>query len=455
MRLSNRSHGRREARTRARGFALVFLASQLLGASVGLARANAQEVPERQSLQELLVRLRQLRDDRLGELRADVDAVLRAIEIEAQTHHVAGLEDQRKRLVALGTEVAPLLVDLIDPGEGAEDPAILRAATVANALVEQPSPAITARLVEIARGGTPPGRLNAVRVLATSPDPKRAGEILAELSRTAQGELRRAALVGLARMGGADSAKTLETSLQSPDPAAVQMTIEALAEARAAAFAPQVLAIASVTHQVTPYVSAILAYYRTCPEVVDKAHVQALVRIAGEVSVGNELRARVLDLLPRFSEKFDSDVKKELKQLGTSPTRDIREGALVALVMAGDRGAHKELLADYDDQIDRNKTWPASYEARANILYRIGEYRDAIRDYQKSLELSAKDFRARTEDSYIGLARCFAQQGRLKEASQTLEKAPISRKQLAELAAEPVFQKVLEHRVFGKVFRVE
>jgi tetratricopeptide (TPR) repeat protein len=433
-------------------FAFPLLAAGVLSPPAVL---RPQEDPDRQSLQALLVRLRQLRDDRLGELRADVDAVLRAIEIEAQTHHVAGLDEQRKRLVALGPEVAPLLVEMIDPGENAEDPAILRAATVANALVEQPSPAITSRLVEIARTGTPKGRLNAAKALAASPDPARAGEVLGELARTAQGELRRAALVGLARLGGSESKKTLEASLRSPDPAAVQSTIEALAEARAGAFAPQILELASVTHQATPFVPAILAYYRAVPEVVDKGHVQALVRLAGEVAVGNELRAKVLELLPRFEASFDAEIKKELKQLGTSPTREIREGALVALVLAGDKGARKDLLLDYDDQIDRNKTWPASFEARANVLYRIGEYRDAIRDYQKSLELSAKDFRARTEDAYIGLARCYAQQGKLKDASATLEKAPISRKQLAELAGDPVFQKVAEHKTFGKVFRVE
>ena len=434
------------------GFALALLAA---AAPAAPASVQAPEEPGRQSLQALLARLRQLRDDRLGELRTDVDSVLRAIEIEAQTHHVSGLEEQKKRLVGLGPEVAPLLVEAIDPGEGADDTAILRAATVASALVEQPSPAITARLVEIARNGTPQGRLNAAKALAASPDVARAGEVLGELSRTAQGELRRAALVGLARLGGSESAKAIETSLRSPDPAAVLSTIEALAEARAAAFAPRILELASVTHQATPYVPALLAYYRAVPEVVDKAHLQALVRLAGEVAVGNELRARVLEILPRFEGAFDGEVKKELKQLASSPTREIREGALVALVLAGDKGARKDLLADYDDQIDRNKTWPASFEARANVLYRIGEYRDAIRDYQKSLELSAKDFRARTEDAYIGLAKCYAQQGKLKDAAQTLEKAPISRKQLAELASDPVFAKVAEHKTFGKVFRVE
>jgi hypothetical protein len=431
------------------------LAACLL-ASVAEPRAEGKrDDPPRQSLQELLVRLRQLRDDRLGELRADVDAVLRAIEIEAQTHHLAGLDDQKKKLVALGPEIAPLLVDLIDPGENADDAAILRASVVADALAEQPSPAITARLVEIATGGTPKGRLHAAKALASSPDQKRAGEVLSELVKNTQGELRRTALIGLARLGGPESAKTLEASLQSPDPMTVQSTIEALAAAKSAAFAPRILAIASVTHQATPYVSAILAYYRAVPEVVDKAHVQALVKIAGEVAVGNELRAKVLEVLPRFADKFDADVKKDLKQLSTSPTREIREGSLVILVLAGDRGARKDLMTDYDEQIERNKTWPASYEARANVLYRIGEYRDAIRDYQKSLDLSAKDFRARTEDAYIGLAKCYAQQNKLKEASQTLEKAPISRKQLAELAADPVFAKLVEHKTFGKVFRIE
>jgi tetratricopeptide (TPR) repeat protein len=429
----------------------------LLALSLGPLAIAAQpgDGDERQSLQELLARLRQLRDERLGELQSSVDAVLRAIDIEARTRHVAGLEEQKRRLCALGPEVAPLLVDQIDPGENAEDVAILRAATVTAALVDQPSPAITARLVEIVRGGTPRGRLHAARVLAASPDVARASEALAELATSPQSELRRTAFVGLARLGGPASAKALDSALKSPDPKSVQLALEGLAEARAVAFAPQVLALASVTHQTTPYVASILGYYRACPEIVDKAHVQALVAIAGEIAVGNELRAKVLEFLPRFADKFDADIKKELRQLANSPTREIREGALVTLVLGGDRNARRDLVSDYDDQIDRNKSWPASFEARANVLYRIGEYRDAIRDYQKSLSLSANDFRARREDCYVGLARCYAQQGKLKDASQTLEKAPISRKQLAELASDPVFQKVAEHRIYGKVFQVE
>jgi tetratricopeptide (TPR) repeat protein len=434
----------------------------LLGAAVDGASADTQpgrqaEHPDsgRQSLQELLARLKRMRDDRAGELRGSVEQILRAMETEAETHHLPGLAEQKGRLLALGPESAPLLVDRIDPGDKPTDAARLLAIYVTQALVEQPSPAITARLVEIARLGFPDGRVNAAKALAVSPERERAGAVLAELFRTTQGELRRVALTGIAHLGGADNEKVIAQALAGGDTEAVKLALEALAGAHAASFAPRVLKLISATHEATPYVDGFLAYYRACPEVVDKSHVLALVHLAGDLSVTNEGRGRILEFLPQFSEKFDAEVKKELHQLATSPTREVREGALVTLYLAGDKSARKELLTDYDEQIDRNKGWPASWEARGNVFYRIGEYRDAIRDYQKSLSLSAADFRARTEGSYIGLARCYAQQGKLKEAAAMLEKAPISIKELAELKKEPVFQKLAEHPKYGKVFKTE
>src|SRR5260221_511476 len=273
----------------------------------------------RLTLQELLARMKKMRDDRVGELRGSVEQILRTLELEAQTHRSAGLVEQKDRLVALGAECAPILVESIDPGESPDDTARLREGTITQALVEQRSPVVTARLVEIARTGPPEGRLNAAKALTASPDADRASAILVELFRSAQG--------------------------------------------------------------------------------------------------------------------------------------DLRPGALVILYLSGERSARKELLADYDEQIDKNKQWAASFEARANVLYRIGEYREATRDYQKSLMLAASDVRAHTEGSYMGLARCYMQRGKLKEASGELEKAPLSKKQLGELAKEPVFKKLVDHPKYGAIFR--
>lgn len=424
-----------------------------VAADPGDGPSSARQEGSRLTLQELLARMRKMRDDRVGELRGSVDQILRALDLEAQTHRAAGLAEQKDRLVALGAESAPILVESIDPGENPDDTARLRAGTITQALVEQRSPVITARLVEIARTGSPDGRLNAAKALSASPDVERASAILVELFRSAQGELRRVALVGIARLGGAENEKVISTALTAGNAEAIKLSLEALATAHAGSFAPKVLKLAASPRDAAPYVEEILAYYRACPEVVDKSHVIALVHLAGEINVSNENRGRVLELLPKFADKFDGEIKKELHVLSGSPTREVREGALVILYLSGERSARKELLADYDEQIDKNKQWPASFEARANVLYRIGEYREAIRDYQKSLMLAASDIRAHTEGSYMGIARCYMQQGKLKEASGELEKAPLSKKQLGDLAKEPVFKKLVDHPKYGAIFR--
>jgi hypothetical protein len=416
-------------------------------------RPPSQQEAGRLSLQELLARIKKLRDDRTGELKGSVDQILRALDLEAQTKRTAGLAEQKDRLVALGPECAPILVEAIDPGENADDAAKLRASTITQALVEGRSPAITARLAEIARNGSADGRVNAARALAASPDVERASAVLVELFRSGQGELRRVALSGIARLGGPENEAVLSQALTAGNAESIKLVLEALAAARSVAFAPKVQKLAAATRDAAPYVEEILAYYRACPEAVDKSSVLALVHLAGELNVTNENRGKVLEALSKFSDKFDADVKKELHVLAGSPTREVREGALATLYLAGDRSARKELLADYDDQIEKNKQWAASYEARANVLYRIAEYRDAIRDFQKSLLLASSDLRARTNGCYIGLARCYMQQGKLKEAYDELRKGPLTQKELADLAKEPLFQKLAEHAKYGKVFK--
>ena len=412
------------------------------------------DVP-RPTLQELLLRLKKERDDHVVQLTASVEQVLRTLDLEIQTKRPAGIGEQRAKLVALGAECAPILVERIDPGDKPDEAAKLRASTIAQALVEEPSPAITARLVAIARGGSPEGRLNAIRALSTSPDAEQAGAVLAETCKAAEGELRGAALASIARLGGPEADRVLAASLESADAPTRRVCLQALAAAHGAAYAPKVLKLVAATRDAVPCAESVLAYYRACPEVVDKSHLLALVRLAGDSGVAAENRGKILDLLPRYGDKFDAEVKKELRQLAGSSTREVHESALVTLYLAGDRQARKELLAPFDDQVEKNKQWAQSFEARANVLYRIGEIQLAIRDYTKSLQLAANDARAKTEGAHVGLARCYMQQGKLKDAFDELNRAPISQKEIAELGKEPIFQKLADHPKYGRIFKVD
>jgi tetratricopeptide (TPR) repeat protein len=438
------------------------LASLLLvSAGVGLSAGGGRDGSKprddapRASIQELIARLRRTRDERVGELRASVDQVVRALDLEIQTKRPAGLAEQREKLAALGPECAPILVEMIDPGEKPDDAAKLRASTIARALADQPSPAVTARLIAIARTGSPDGRLNAVQALGSSPDVERASAVLSEIYRGSEGDLRCASLAGIARLGGPEAETILGSALESGDVALVRTCLQALASAHGSAYASRVLKLVSATREAAGSADAVVAYYRACPEVVDKPHILALVRLAADLGVAAESRGKILDLLPKYGDKFDTEVRKELHQLANSGTREVRESALVTLYVAGDRSVRKELLANYDDQVEKNKQWAQSFEARANILYRIGDYQQAIRDYVKALQLASNVLHAKTEGSHIGLARCYMQQGKLKDAFDELNRAPIGQPELAELAKEPVFQKLAEHPKYGKIFRVE
>lgn len=427
--------------------ALALLAPMALG-------ALGEDAPHRDSLQRFLARLRQDRSGLLTTMRSSVDAALRTLETEAQTKRPQGLEDAQARLVALGAESAPLLIEHIDPGEKADDAAKLCASYVATALTKLPTRAITAQLVAVARTGSSFGRSNALRVLGSSPDVEQVLPVLTTIYHTETGALKIEALTAIAKLGGKDSEEVVRSALDARDAETVKVALGAVAASRSTAVAPAVLKLLDVPHDAAPFVDGVLAYYRACPSVVDKQHLLALVRVAQEFSVPKEMRVRVLEALPTFADDADAEVRRSVRQIAEAPTREVREAALVALHLMGDKSARKDLVSDYDAQIDRNKGWANSYEARANVLYRIGEYRDAIKDFQKALQLSAGDPRARPDDSYIGLARCYMQTGKIKDAAQTLEKATLSNQRLSELSKEPVFEKLVRDPKLRHVFHL-
>lgn len=414
--------------------------------------AGAGEVREHDSLQDLLGRLRTNRDSIVNEMRAGVDALLADMEQEAVSRNLDALEADRKSLVALGPESATLLVEVLDPGMQSTDAQKLRSQYVTLVLSDLKSRAILPRLIEIAQSGSLDGRLNAISVLGLSPEPERAGPVLVGIYRGNFGELRAAALGALARLGGDSNDKILEEALSDAKPEVVDATLAALAESHKASMAPRVLKILASPTEALAHADKLIAYYRATPEAVDKATLVALIHMASETTASTEQRQKVLDFLPSVADRFDSEAKKEMRVMAASPTLEVSEGALVVLVLVGDRAARKELLARYDDQIDRNKQVGASYTARADVLYKIGDYREAINDYKHAIQLSAEDLRVPQDASYVGLARCYAMQGKINDAATTLRKAPLTNKQLAGLKKDPAFAKLVENPKYKDLF---
>ncbi len=433
--------------------AILLAAATPLGAAFG--GDTRQDPPKRESLQQFLEHLKSHQLGLSAQLRTGLETLLKTMDSDALARRLDALEQSRARLVALGPEAAPLLLEELDPGSDATDAQKLRALYVVRALQDLASPAATDRLVQLAQTGTIEGRRNAIAVLGVSPEPLRASPVLVGIVKSNQVDLRDAALGALAQLETPEGDHTLSDSLADANPQVVKSTLLALAQAHNTRLSPRILQLVEVPRDALQYVDALLYYYARVPSAADKRHVLALLKLAADFSPPPEMRARVLETIPTLTDKLDSDCKKELKELAESPTREVKEAALVVLVLLGDKNGRKDLFADIEIQIQRNKNYAQNYETRAKLDYRIHDWNAAQKDYQSAIRLSADDFRARPEESYIGLARCWMQLGKLKEAKDTLEKAPISLKQLQELSKEPVFQKLAENPKYNGVFRLD
>jgi predicted Zn-dependent protease len=83
------------------------------------------------------------------------------------------------------------------------------------------------------------------------------------------------------------------------------------------------------------------------------------------------------------------------------------------------------------------------------VLLRIGDAGDAAKDFKRALELS-KDSGDR--ELWIKLARAYARDGKLRQASEALASASIPRALLGQLADDPDFRELAGHSRYGKVF---
>ena len=252
--------------------------------------------------------------------------------------------------------------------------------------------------------GSLEGRLNAVRVLARSPDRARASERLAVLFGTAEGELRRAALSSLAQQGGPENLDLMRGALSDPDPEIVRSVLRALSLARERAVGPAVVDILRSARTAAPVLPDALFYLRQCPEAVDDGAIDVLVALADNAALAPAARVSILEALPAFRPSA-AKLKKPMEPLLQHADLKLREAAQICMVLVGDRGERRNLLKAYDSFVEENATWPKAFEQRGDVLLRIGDAGDAAKDFKRALELS-KDSGDR--ELWIKLARAYA-----------------------------------------------
>jgi tetratricopeptide (TPR) repeat protein len=424
-----------------------------LAGGFGSASISPSPAEERLSLEQLLERYREERERLFQSLRAQLNSALTEIESAYETHRKERLEPLREKVLQLGPEAAPLLLQQLDPGPEAQDPVIGRARQIGLVLRKLSTRSISVELLSMLENGSREGQSNALVALSGSDDPERVGPVLRARFKMASQEQRAELISAIANLGGEANFAFIGEILENKDPAIVKAALGALTESRCTAAAPRILALVRSKETAAAQVPEILAYYRACPAVLNEEHVGELVHFAQALRSNAKMASDVLQLVSEHVAAWTKKTKKDLEDLSEDSNRTISEAALVCLARSGDRGAKKKLLDRYDAMVEKNGRIASNWQRRAEIKYQIGDYKGALKDFQEARRTSEEYLRTDT-DIYIGMSRCFLKLGKLKEAVEILEGGGLSIAQLHLLAKDPDFAELMADEKLRKVFRL-
>jgi len=414
---------------------------------------QADQNPASESLQEFLRRLRKRRQERDVVLRESVQ--IHVGELEALGSSANRRENQRLRgaLLSLGPEAAPLFLPYADPGSPPTTATLYRASVITDVLTNTATRAITEPLIHMASSSSKLGRMNAIRVLGYSPDQDRAAAALGGIFQLATGKLRSAALDALVQLGGDESVAILRSALDDPDPQVVGTVLSALAGNPTPDSASPVRTLLADTKKARSIVAPIVVFFEALGDSVTQEDCQALAALATADLVSQADRVLLLATLPSFEPSIKGPLKSSLESLLEFPSEKVSEEAQICLALLGDRSVRRSLIKRYDTLVDDNARWPNSYEQRAAMYLRIGEYADSIKDYKRSIELRTAMNRTVDSDLRIELARASVLGGRLRQAQAVLEDARLTPTRRRQLADDPDFADLVKHSKYGKVLR--
>lgn len=420
--------------------------SALLLALAPLAPAPALQ-DGRDSLERLLERQREARAQQRSQLEADARTYL-----EAFARFVPPLPPEREaewvaQLRGLGPAAGAILVPYLEPGAETAEVLRVRARAVAAALSGMCDASVTDPLLALLAQGSEEAKRNALHALEGCAEPARARPALMALFDADPGPLRPAVLRSLLRMGGEGNDVVFARVLESDDAGLRTLGLDALIASRSPAAEAQVRALMRRAPVAVGHIGKLLAYYRALPAQVDEEVLGLWTALVTRTSKAED-RLAILNELPDMGQASASALKRALEPLTEGGDPAVVEGARIALARLGDRNARRDALRSYDDFIEKNDRWSQAYTRRAQVLMRMHDWDEAIKDFTTALRFGRDDSQP-LDEAYVGLARACARRGKLKDAAEWLRKAPIQMSELRALAEDPDFRELRESR-FGK-----
>lgn len=350
--------------------------------------------------------------------------------------------DQRiAEAASLGDSVVPLLLEKLQPAQYSEKAHAL-AANCRRVLEKLDPTSFVDALSELALGKHAIARTQAILLLGHADTPQSV-RVLVSLLENADADDRRLAVRSLRLIGARTPAAVVAQLLGSKDPSMRAEVLAYLTAVHADDVADTVVA-ALTTEGSDRLLPAYILYFGSCVTQHQTATEALLPLLDRERIHWLDTRNLVRALSTVAPKGHDATLRALHAMIDDNEIGSLAVEAAVSLRALGDKQGVTRLKRTLDDKLRRRRQDAALYEQRAHLLFAIGDYDDAVDDYEKIIENT--EGAAMTRRAYRGILFAEARRERMQALVKAMKESGMDLTELLALAAEDEpLQQALEH----------
>ncbi len=416
---------------RVRSTTLLAVLTGLLMTATTVAQISLREVPE----------VARKRAERLRPLQiAALEPFWPDFALEYRTNQSV-LDDAIQKAAKLGDSVVPLLLEKLQPAQGGSTSRNL-ASNCRRVLSYLDPGSFVDALAEMARGSHDIARTEAIILLGHADVPQSA-TVLTDLIDTASESNRLLIIRSLRQLRSATAAPKIVPLLGSNDRRLREEVLAYLIAAKASSVADTVVQ-ALTTEGDDRLLPSFIDYFATCT----KQHVAAtealLPLLSRERIDWQDTRTLVTALATVSPKGYEKTIRKLHELIDGNDTSSLAVQAAVTLRSLGDKQGISRLNRTLDDKIRRRKRDAGLYEQRASLLFAIGEFSDALNDYEKILNYS--EGAAMTRRAYVGLIMCESRRRKIQNVVKHMKASGMAQEDFDLLAEQDeAFREAMDH----------
>ncbi|MFK7742127.1 MAG: HEAT repeat domain-containing protein [Planctomycetota bacterium] len=341
------------------------------------------------------------------------------------------LNQRIEKASQLGDSVVPMLLEKLKPAQSGSEARNL-ASNCRRVLQRLDPSSFVDALVELARGDHAIARSQAIRLLGYT-SARQAAPVLTSLIDQVEGEDRLQAVRSLRLLRARSVAPKIVKLLGTKDTKLREEVLAYLSAARAASVSATVVQAleAESSDRLLP---AFIDYFRTSVS-TDPVATAALLPLLGRDRIDWQDTRNLVEALSRVAPKRHEPTIRALHELiDGNETSSLAVQAAVSLRALGDKQGITDLKRALDGKVRRNKRKASPYEQRARLRFAIGDFSNAVDDYEKLLEFS--EGAAMTRRAYVGILKAEARRERIQSLVKNMKSSGMTPDELVELAAD-------------------